>query len=113
MRRCPHDWSSMSVSPISDSCFCCLRGGLPPARRDPSGDKGLTTYAIAMHGQPKLPADFSRLPYADPQATKGGHLALAYQWTFDSLNPYNLECGIHGTGSHRQRIPVADAALPR
>ena len=36
----------------------------------PSGDKGLTTYAIAMHGQPALPADFSRLLYADPQAAK-------------------------------------------
>jgi peptide/nickel transport system substrate-binding protein len=39
-----------------------------------------------MHGRPALPANFSRLPYADPQATKGGHLALAYQGPFDSLN---------------------------
>jgi peptide/nickel transport system substrate-binding protein len=51
--------------------FLLLAAGAASAE-DPSGDKGLTTYAIAMHGQPALPADFSRLPYADPQATKGG-----------------------------------------
>ena len=44
--------------------FLLLAAGAARAE-DPSGDKGLTTYAIAMHGQPALPADFSRLPYAD------------------------------------------------
>jgi len=102
----------MSVSSISGLMFLLLAAGAARAE-DPSGDKGLTAYAIAMHGQPALPADFSRLPYADPQATKGGHLALAYQGTFDSLNPYNLSAGSTAQWSHRQRIPVADAALPR
>src|ERR1700722_4482703 len=87
----------MSVSPISGLMFLLLAAGAARAE-DPSGDKGLTTYAIAMHGQPALPADFSRLPYADPQATKGGHLALAYQGTFDSLNPYNLSAGSAAKG---------------
>ena len=77
--------------------FLLLAAGAARAE-DPSGDKGLTTYAIAMHGQPALHADFSRLPYADPQATKGGHLALAYQGTFDSLNPYNLSAGSTAQG---------------
>jgi peptide/nickel transport system substrate-binding protein len=77
--------------------FLLLAAGAARAA-DPSGQKGLTTYAIAMHGQPALPANFSRLPYADPQATKGGHLALAYQGTFDSLNPYNLSAGSTAQG---------------
>ena len=47
--------------------FLLLAAGAARAE-GPSGDQGLTTYAIAMHGQPALPADFSRLPYADPQA---------------------------------------------
>jgi peptide/nickel transport system substrate-binding protein len=47
--------------------------------------------AIAMHGEPALPADFAHLPYADPQALKGGRLALAYLGAFDSLNPYNVK----------------------
>ena len=34
-----------------------------------------------------LPADFDHLPYANPQAPKGGRITLALQGTFDSLNP--------------------------
>jgi len=46
-------------------------------------------HALAMHGEPALPADFDHLPYANPGAPKGGRLTLAYLGTFDSLNPYN------------------------
>jgi peptide/nickel transport system substrate-binding protein len=45
------------------------------------------SYAIAMHGSPALPADFSHMPYANPDAPKGGRLALGLAGTFDSLNP--------------------------
>jgi hypothetical protein len=39
--------------------FLLLAAGA--ARADnPSGHKGLATYAIAMHGRPALPAGFSR-----------------------------------------------------
>lgn len=48
-------------------------------------------YAIAMHGDPALPADFAHLPYVNPDAPKGGRLRLAYLGAFDSLNPYNLK----------------------
>jgi len=47
-------------------------------------------HAIAMHGDPALPADFSALPYVNPDAPKGGQLNLAYLGAFDSLNPYNV-----------------------
>jgi peptide/nickel transport system substrate-binding protein len=49
------------------------------------------TYGIAMHGAPALPADFTHLPYANPDAPKGGKLRLAYLGAFDSLNPYNVK----------------------
>ncbi len=45
------------------------------------------SYAIAMHGAPALPADFSHLPYANPDAPKGGRLTWGLPGTFDSLNP--------------------------
>src|ERR1700744_2215288 len=45
------------------------------------------SYAIAMHGTPALPADFSHMPYANPDAPKGGRLVLGFGGTFDSLNP--------------------------
>lgn len=44
-------------------------------------------HAIAMHGEPALPAGFANLPYADPAAPKGGRIIFGLQGTFDSLNP--------------------------
>ena len=45
-------------------------------------------HAIAMHGQPALPTDFTHFPYVVPNAPKGGRLTLARKDTFDSLNPF-------------------------
>ncbi len=45
------------------------------------------SYAIAMHGAPGLPADFTHMPYANPDAPKGGRLVQGLLGTFDSLNP--------------------------
>src|SRR3954468_16820286 len=45
------------------------------------------SYAIAMHGPPTLPADFHHMPYANPDAPKGGRLVQGLLGTFDSLNP--------------------------
>ncbi|MFC1458501.1 extracellular solute-binding protein [Microvirga arabica] len=45
-------------------------------------------HGIAMHGEPALAPGFEHLPYADPQAPKGGRITLALQGTFDSLNPF-------------------------
>lgn len=44
--------------------------------------------AIAMRGVPDLAADFTALPYANPDAPKGGRLTLSLLGTFDSLNPF-------------------------
>jgi peptide/nickel transport system substrate-binding protein len=44
-------------------------------------------HAIAMHGQPAMPAEFTSLPYVDPAAPKGGRLVQGVLGTFDSLNP--------------------------
>ena len=46
------------------------------------------SYAIAMHGKPALPADFSQMPYANPDAPKGGRLVQGVSGSFDSLNPF-------------------------
>jgi peptide/nickel transport system substrate-binding protein len=40
-----------------------------------------------MHGEPALPADFSHMPYVNPDAPKGGRLVQGLLGTFDSLNP--------------------------
>jgi peptide/nickel transport system substrate-binding protein len=45
-------------------------------------------HAIAMHGEAALPEGFSHLPYANPDAPKGGRLVQGILGTFDSLNPF-------------------------
>jgi peptide/nickel transport system substrate-binding protein len=45
------------------------------------------SFAIAMHGAPALSAAFTRLPYFNPNAPKGGRLVWGIAGTFDSLNP--------------------------
>ncbi|HVX78160.1 MAG TPA: extracellular solute-binding protein [Bradyrhizobium sp.] len=45
------------------------------------------TYALAMHGAPALPANYDHMPYANPDAPKGGRLVQGLLGTFDSLNP--------------------------
>src|SRR4051812_3459262 len=40
-----------------------------------------------MHGVPALSADFTHMPYANPNAPKGGRLVQGLPGTFDSLNP--------------------------
>jgi peptide/nickel transport system substrate-binding protein len=45
-------------------------------------------HGIAMHGEPALPPDFAHLPYANPDAPKGGELRQALTGSFDSLNPF-------------------------
>jgi peptide/nickel transport system substrate-binding protein len=45
-------------------------------------------HGIAMHGQPALPPDFAHLPYADPNAPKGGRITYGNVGTFDGMNPF-------------------------
>lgn len=48
------------------------------------------THALAMYGEPALAADFSQLPYVNPEAPKGGVIRLSESGGFDSLNPWIL-----------------------
>ncbi|MEP3297279.1 MAG: extracellular solute-binding protein [Pseudoruegeria sp.] len=41
-----------------------------------------------MYGDPALPPDFVSLPYANPDAPKGGRIVLGEGGSFDSLNPH-------------------------
>ncbi|MBN9674788.1 extracellular solute-binding protein [Salipiger bermudensis] len=48
-------------------------------------------HGIAMYGAPALPPDFDHLPYANPDAPKGGRLVTGETGSFDSLNPHILK----------------------
>ena len=43
----------------------------------PLASAAAPAHAIAMVGEPALPPGFSHLPYANPQAPKGGTIRLA------------------------------------
>ena len=58
--------------------------GASPVTAEPS-------HAIAMYGDPVLPPDFVSLPYANPDAPKGGRIVFAQPGSFDSLNPHILK----------------------
>ncbi len=45
-------------------------------------------HGISMYGTPALPQDFVSLPYANPDAPKGGAIVLGNTGGFDSLNPF-------------------------
>jgi peptide/nickel transport system substrate-binding protein len=45
-------------------------------------------HGIAMYGEPALPPDFVSLPYANPDAPKGGEIIFGEAGSYDSLNPY-------------------------
>ncbi|MCV6596652.1 MAG: extracellular solute-binding protein [Mangrovicoccus sp.] len=44
-----------------------------------------------MYGDPALPPDFVSLPYANPDAPKGGMIRFGERGGFDSLNPHILK----------------------
>lgn len=69
--------------PVTAAIAAALGLGLIPqiAAAEPS-------HGLAMHGQPALSSDYTHLPYADPDAPKGGRISFGGQGTFDSLNPF-------------------------
>lgn len=78
--------SRILIAALSGLAACAW---IPPsfAATEP---KMLVAHAIAMHGTPKYPANFTHLDYANPNAVKGGRIRLAAvnPGGFDSLNPW-------------------------
>ena len=50
--------------------------------------KGQHMHGIAMYGEPVLQENYSHLPYANPNAPKGGTIEYGLAGSFDSLNPW-------------------------
>ncbi len=47
-----------------------------------------SSHGIAMYGDPALPPDFVSLPYANPDAPKGGKVVFGNTGGYNSLNPF-------------------------
>lgn len=70
----------MTKTWISSLLLAALLGVAPVAAEPRHG--------LAMHGEPALPADFKSLPYANPDAPKGGLFRQAITGSFDTVNPF-------------------------
>lgn len=66
-------------------------------------------HGIAMYGEPALPADFSHLPQANPDAPKGGTVTFGESGTYDSLHPVITK----GTPPWQLRFVLFESMLGR
>lgn len=82
------DAPAPAVSPPAE-----IAGGAPIVAAS-----GRPAQAIAMHGAPALREGFAHMPYANPDAPKGGRLTWCLLGVFDSLNPFNLKSGSTAQG---------------
>ncbi|MBX6741559.1 MAG: ABC transporter substrate-binding protein [Acetobacteraceae bacterium] len=69
---------------------------LPRSSRaaNPAGPAGaggtIRTHALSLLGEPALPPDFTHWPWVNPDAPKGGEIALTALGSYDSFNAYIL-----------------------
>lgn len=70
-----------------------------------------TVHALAMHGEPKYPADFTHFEYLNPDAPKGGEIRVAARGTFDSFNGY-IAKGNPGPGASAETLLISSADEP-
>lgn len=67
------------------------------------------SHALAMFGKPALVAEVPNLPYANPQAPKGGMIRFAEPGSFDSLKPWVLK----GNAAWSVGVHVAEPLMLR
>jgi peptide/nickel transport system substrate-binding protein len=92
MPACGSDPGKLNASALIEAMpvprravLLALCGAFVPAVA--SAQRTGSAYAIAMHGAPAMPADFTAMPYVNPAAPQGGRLVEGILGTFDSLNP--------------------------
>ena len=59
----------------------------------------ITAHGISTFGELNLPADFTHLPYVNPEAPKGGEISIWAFGGFDSMNPYSVKGRAAGLSS--------------
>ncbi|WP_382424323.1 extracellular solute-binding protein [Fodinicurvata halophila] len=82
--------------------LCVLLSAFPVSAQEErlggGDDAPEPAHGIAMHGEPKYPADFEHFDYVNPDAPKGGQVHLAALGNYDSFNPYIVR-GVAANGA--------------
>ncbi len=51
--------------------------------------KIIKSYGYSFYGNLDYPEDYTHLAYVNPEAPKGGEIAIPFVGTLDSMNPYS------------------------
>ncbi len=62
----------------------------PGAQPAPQPGAVTRSHALSLLGEPSLPPDFTHWPWVNPDAPKGGEIALTALGSFDTFNGYVL-----------------------
>jgi len=73
---------------VSASLAAPLVAALPAARRAAAQPGSTRTHALSLLGEPRYKPGFTHFSYVNPNAPKGGEVALAAIGSFDSFNPF-------------------------
>ncbi|TGD44748.1 ABC transporter substrate-binding protein [Pseudotabrizicola sediminis] len=79
--------------------FAALAGAVFAAAPLWAQDTIITAHGISTFGELQLPADFTHLPYVNPDAPKGGEISVWAFGGFDSMNPYSIKGRAAGLSS--------------
>ena len=88
------------LAPLPAACLLFLAGAAHAAG---------PAHGIAMIGEPALAAGFAHLPYADPDAPKGGEVVYGEVGGFDNLNPHITQ----GRYAWGMRVHVFESLMAR
>lgn len=84
----------MILSRLTPPLALILAAGLAPAQAQTAsaGETIITSHGIGVFAEVKLPADFTHLPYVNPDAPKGGEMSQSIPNSsgFDNYNPYTF-----------------------
>ncbi len=85
MRRERHTTESQPIRRALALFAMIACTALPAMAQD---EDPVVSHGISTFGELKYPADLAHLDYVNPDAPKGGELAISWLGTFDSMNPY-------------------------
>ena len=73
---------------VSATLAAPLLASLPRVRSASSRAGSTRTHALSLLGEPRYKPGFTHFSYVNPEAPKGGEVALAAIGSFDSFNPF-------------------------
>ena len=68
--------------------LCLALPGLVGAAAEEAGEERIIAHGYSFYGDLSYPPDFTHYSYVNPEAPRGGMIALWAPGTFDSMNPY-------------------------